>query len=168
MVKRVGDLDIDQNLAFEKREWVFQKIGRVMMGLLIVAALLGFFGAGPLSLTELTSSEGAFSATYERFGRRGATTNLTLDIAGNVAENGKVDVWISSDYLDHMQLDGITPNPDQVAAADDGEIYTFLVEEPSDPLTVNFNFTIDSMGRQSGRVGLRNGDLVELTHFFTP
>lgn len=168
MAKRVGDLDIDQDLTFEKRDFTFQKIGRVFMALLILGALLGFFGAGPFSLTQIEDPAGTLSATYERFGRRGATTTLTLKIDGSVADNGKIDVWLSSDYLDRMTVDGITPQPDQVASGDDGEIYTFLVDEPGDPLTVNFNFTIDSMGRTDALVGLKEGNLLSLTHYFVP
>ncbi len=168
MVQRVGDLDIEQDLDFERRETTAQHAGRALMAVLILAALLGFFGAGPLSLTTIQTPSEEMSVTYERFGRRGATTNLTLQIDSDVAANGKVDVWVASDYLGKMRVNGITPTPDQVASADDGAIYTFLVERPDAPLTVNFNFTIEAMGAESGRVGLWQGEIVDLDHFFTP
>lgn len=168
MARRIEDLEIDQDLSFERREYVVQRIGRAAMVLIVVAALLGYAGTGPLSLTQTESSTGSLGVIYERFGRRGHSTDITLHVDGSVAENGEIDVWVSSDYLDRMQLDGITPQPDQAASADEGVVYTFLVDEPGDPLTVNFNLTIDAMGPETGRIGLRNGDIIELSHFFLP
>lgn len=168
MPKRVGDLEINQDPSFDAREFMVQRAGRAAMAVVVGAALLGYFGAGPLSLTEIRDSAGAFTVTYERFGRRGATTNLTLEIEGGIAQNGKLEVWVSSDYLGKMKIDGITPNPDQVAAADGGAVYTFLVDEEDDPVTINFNLTIDSMGRESGRIGLHNGDVLDFSQFFVP
>lgn len=168
MVKRIEDLEIDQDLAFERSDHRAQRVGQVFMAIIVAGALLGAFGAGPISLTEVRDSSGRLSVTYERFGRRGATTSVTLEVAGGVAQNGEVDIWVSSDYLDKMRVEGITPAPDQVASADDGAVYSFLVDEPGDPLTVNFDLTIESMGRESGRWGLKNGDIVELTQYFAP
>ena len=40
-LERVGDLEIEQNLAQRRREWTIQRIGWVMMALFALAALLG-------------------------------------------------------------------------------------------------------------------------------
>lgn len=166
--KLVGDLQVEQDVKFEKKEWYAQRIGRGLMALIVIGALLGFFGAGPLSLTELHDDTGNLSVIYEHFGRRGATTNLTFQTAPAAVSNGEAHLWISSEYLERMQVDAITPSPDQVAARDGGYLYTFLVGEPDDGLTVTYNFTIDSMGSVTGHAGLAGEEPVELEHFFTP
>lgn len=168
MVGRVGDLELEQDLSFEKREWNFQRAGRGLMALIVLAALLGFFGAGPLSLTEATDGTGNLEVIYERFGRRGATTNLTVSIEPPAFSNGEAEVRLGSDYLGQMQLDAVAPDPDKVTAEDDYYIYTFLVDQPNSAMTVTFNFTIDAMGSVTGLVGLPGEEPIELEHFFTP
>lgn len=164
----MGDLEVDQDVRFEKLEWRGQILGRVLMVLIVLGALLGFFGAGPLSLEEARDETGNLSVIYEHFGRRGATTNLTVAIDSAAFTSGETEVWLSSDYLGQMQVDAVTPPPDQVTVQDDGYIYTFLVDQPEDALTVTFNFTIDAMGSVTGNIGLPEAEPIRLTHFFTP
>lgn len=166
--QRVGDLQVEQDTTFEKREWQVQRVGRVVMLLIVAAALLGFFGAGPLSLTEVRDETGNLMVTYERFGRRGATTDLVVDIAPAAVSGGKAEVWLSSQYLGEMQVDAVTPAPDQVTFEDDGYVYTFLADQPDEAVTATFNFTIEGMGTVSGQVGLAGAEPVTLNHFFTP
>ncbi len=166
--QRVGDLEIEQDTTFEKREWQFQRVGRVVMLLIVAGALLGFFGAGPFSLTEVRDQTGNLTVTYEHYGRRGATTDLVVDIAPAAISDGKAEVWLSSKYLGEMQVDAVTPSPDQVTIEDDGYIYTFLVDQPEDTVTATFNFTIAGMGSVTGHVGLPDAEPIVLTHFFTP
>lgn len=166
--QQVGDLQVAQDTTFEKREWMFQRVGRVFMLLIVLGALLGFFGAGPLSLTEVRDQTGNLTLAYERYGRRGATTELVVDVAPAAIANGKAEVWLSSHYLGEMQVESITPTPDQVMIQDDGYVYTFLVDRPEDPVTATFTFTIDAMGPVTGHAGLAGAEPLELDHFFTP
>lgn len=165
---RTGDLHVDQDLGFEKREWRVQIVGRFLMIAIVAAALLGFFGAGPVSLTEARDATGDLSVVYEHYGRRGSTTNLTVTVEPAAFTNGNAAVWVSSDYLGKMQVDAVTPAPDQVTAQDDGYVYAFPVGQPEDAVVVTFDFTIDSMGPATGRIGLPGAEPLELDHFFTP
>jgi len=63
---------------------------------LIAAALAGFFGGGPLSLTTVRTDDGLLALSYERFGRRGADSVVTLEIQPAAVQDGEVDVWVSS------------------------------------------------------------------------
>jgi hypothetical protein len=46
-VQRHGDLEIQEDLPFQRREWLVERVAWGVMALLIVAALLGLFGTGP-------------------------------------------------------------------------------------------------------------------------
>ncbi len=168
MVGRVGDLELEQDLSFEKKEWIFQWIGRGFMALVVIAALLGFFGAGPFSLTEVRDPTGDLSVTYEHFGRRGATTNLVVELSPQATSNGEGVVWFSTEYMEKFQRDGITPARDKVTLTDDGYEYTFLVGDEEGTTSITYNFTIEAMGPESGLVSLKDGAPVELWHFFAP
>ena len=44
-----GPLQVDSDDAFTKREFAVESVGWVMLSLVLVAALLGALGSGPLS-----------------------------------------------------------------------------------------------------------------------
>ena len=55
---RVGDLEIDQDLRFQKREWAFERASWVVMALVVLAGLLGLLGRGPMSDQTAVSGDG--------------------------------------------------------------------------------------------------------------
>lgn len=61
---RKGGLEVSQDLNFQRREWVVQRVGWVVMAVLLVAALLGLFGPGPLSKSIAGSASGPVRAEY--------------------------------------------------------------------------------------------------------
>ena len=48
-LRRIGDLDLNQDLDHEARESRAQSIGWAVIAVLLVAALAGLFGGGALS-----------------------------------------------------------------------------------------------------------------------
>jgi hypothetical protein len=44
-LKRIGDVEINQDLDFQRRCWTVQRIGWIVMAVLVLSALLGVFGA---------------------------------------------------------------------------------------------------------------------------
>src|SRR3712207_4138009 len=55
---RVGDLEVAEDLTFQRREWAAQRVGWVLLALVIAAALAGLLGRGPLSTTRRESDGG--------------------------------------------------------------------------------------------------------------
>jgi hypothetical protein len=50
---RIGDLEIRQDLSFERRDWMMQRLGWAVIGLLILAGLTGLTGSsGPMTLAQ--------------------------------------------------------------------------------------------------------------------
>ena len=83
-VRQVGDLEIAQDLAFQRREWTIQRVAWAVMALVALAGLLGLFGgAGPL--TRAAAGNGALRLDYARFERKHAPTELRLQVAAGVA-----------------------------------------------------------------------------------
>ena len=54
----LGDLEVGQDLDFQRREWAVQRVGWGAMALVILAALLGLFGSsGPLSRAATNAAD---------------------------------------------------------------------------------------------------------------
>lgn len=55
--ERVGDLELGQDLPFQRREWAVQRIAWAAMAAVLTAALLGLFGSGPVSDAVVETDE---------------------------------------------------------------------------------------------------------------
>src|SRR5690606_12604880 len=73
---------IDEHMDFQHREWRWQRVGRVALGLLVFGACLGLVGgAGPLNRTAAGAADGSLLVEYDRFVRVGAVTTVRLAVA---------------------------------------------------------------------------------------
>lgn len=152
-IQRIGDLEIDQDLDFQRREWRVQRVLWAATALLLVLALLGLFGTGPISGTTAESADGTVSVDYHRFVRHDGRASLTFHVSGEGASNQQIELWISQDYIDNVQVEGISPQPQEVRSAGDRTIYVFAVDEAGDPLNATFALGPQHIGRLSGEAG---------------
>ena len=166
--QRVGDLEIYQDLGFQEREWKVQRVAWAIMLLVVLLALIGLFGTGPVSSGEADAGDGAVAAGYERFIRHDGRTTLTLEVDGSLAQNGEVQLWVSRDYIEAVQIQQITPNPSETVAAGERLIYTFPIDDPSSTLTVAFSLRPQDMWRLNGEAGVPDGPIVTWSQFSYP
>ncbi|HEV2128932.1 MAG TPA: hypothetical protein VGR22_09965 [Thermomicrobiales bacterium] len=83
--------------------------------------------------------DGALVLEYERFVRHGARTTFSIAADSSQVENGEIELWMSSEYFDAIDLQNISPQPNEVRDAGDRRIMVFLVEDPSTTLTVELS-----------------------------
>jgi hypothetical protein len=165
---RVGDLEVDQDLAFQQRSWTVQRIGWIIMPLLVLAALLGLLGPGPLSSATVGSEAGPLWLEYDRFGHWERPTNLQLHLGANVAAQGLARIWLDSAYVEKMQIEQVTPQPESVELAANRLIYTFQVAEPGQPTFITFHLKPEKFGPNRGEVGLVEGSSLQFSQFIYP
>lgn len=160
-----GDqLEIDQDLSLQRRMWHVQRGGWLAMCLLLVAALLGVFGNGPASRS---SSDGAgLRLEYERFLRFKAPTALKLRVSSKAA-NGILPLQVSSEFLEHVRLESVHPQPSRVEAGQLWTTYFFVRSEP-DAFTVVFHFKPEAIGRLTGEFKLARGQPLSFLQFVYP
>ena len=165
---RVGDLEIHENTRFQEWEWKVQRIAWVLLLLIVFLALAGLFGTGPLSSATVESDDDALSVGYERFIRHDGRTTVTIEVDGDQAPNGEIEVWLSQPYLEDFELQNVSPQPSDVISAGARTIYVFPVEDASSPLTVTFSLRPQGMGRIAGEAGLPDGPTVTFDHLSFP
>ncbi|HWC25914.1 MAG TPA: hypothetical protein VG474_04960 [Solirubrobacteraceae bacterium] len=158
--QRVGDLEIADDPAYERRALAVRRVFAGVWALIMLAALLGIFGTGPLS--DARSADGPLRAEYERFTRFGTTTELS--IAPGRAD-GRTNVAISRSYLHDMVIDDILPQPDGATVLPDRVVYTFDVQPPGD---VKFFSTFREIGLQKATVWGPDGRRVSYTQIVYP
>jgi hypothetical protein len=157
---RHGDLEIRHDPSFEGRTVAVQLVGWAVMALVVLAALLGLFGNGPLS--SATVEGGALRVEYDRFLRHQAPQQLRLRLE---VEGGQVRVWLNAEYLEHIQIEHIEPRPERVEVGPDGQTFTFLVEESA---TVVLHFVPERVGRLTARIRLAGKEALTFHQFVYP
>ena len=167
-VKRVGDLEIPQDLEFQRDAWRVQRIGWAAMTLIILGALFGLFGIGPLSDAEAASPGGDLLVDYQRFDRFNAQSDIRFFLNPDQLKDGKALLWIDRDYVDSQVVTSVHPQPDNVTALGDGYLYEFPVEAPGQTYLVTFNIRAENLGLLHGSARLGDGSIVRFQQFIYP
>jgi hypothetical protein len=166
--QRVGSLEIAQDLDFQRREWRVQRIGWVAMALIILAALLGLTGTGVFAGGAAGGETGPLQLDYSRIDELEAPGHLAVQIGAEAASGEQVKLWIDRAYLDGIQIERITPTPDDVETTADQVVYEFRVDNPGEPMEVSFDLRHATFGLKRGSIGLAGGPALDFTQLVLP
>lgn len=165
-VEATGDLEGERDLAFQRREWAVQRAAWAAMALVLLAALAGLFGSGPLS--EASVEAGPLAVGYGRFQRRHAPEELVVAVAPRASAGGRVEVWLPAAYLGAIDVESVVPAPEAVRADGDRVVYAFAVDDPGQPLEATFSLEHDDVGVVHGGAGLVGGPEVAFRQVVYP
>lgn len=163
-----GTLQIDENMPFQRREWIAQRIGCICMAGVLGAALLGLFGNGPLSRTTLNDETGRMSLDLQRFWRTDARTTLRFFFSREAAGDGKVRLWMDRRWVESVMMERIEPEPESVQAHGHALLYTFAVGDPPEPTGVAFHFQPQKAGTLPGRASVDGRHSIHFQQFIYP
>ncbi|WP_414588716.1 hypothetical protein [Scytonema sp. PCC 10023] len=167
-IERVGDLEIDQDLDIQRRNWAVERVGWGILAFVALAALVGLFGSGMLSNATVGSKKAPLWLEYERFGRFQAPLRLRVHLGQSAGGNGKVRVLLKRDYLENFQIQQVTPQPQSVEAGAKQLTYVFQVTEPNQPTAVTFYLQAEQVGLLSAQVGLPGKQPLHFSQFIYP
>jgi hypothetical protein len=159
--------DLTEDLEFQRRTWAAQRVGRVMMALVVLAALLGLVGTGPLSKTSAGDGE-RLTVEYDRFVRRLGENRLIVKVAPGAAAGPEVRVWIDSGYARWMEVESVTPEPERMETAADRLTLVFALARPGEGLEAVLDLRSRAFGPVRGAVGLADGPTARIAQFVYP
>lgn len=154
---RLDGLQIEEDIAFQRRWWRVQRVGWVAIALGLLAALLGFLGAGPLS-TGTVIVPGVMRVEYQRFTRYQTPETLTVHLEPAAIAGPVVRIGIDRRYVDRARIELVVPRPRRVHARHDRLIYEFDVAEAGRPLVIAFGLQPQRVGLAGGRVSLERAN----------
>ena len=166
--EHVGDLEITQDLAHERLEWRIERVGWIVMALVLLAALVGLLGSGPLSRATAGEEGSALWVEYNRFERHQAPAMLRVHLGPGAARDGKARLWLNREYVENIELHHIDPEPERVEVEHDRLIYTFNLPDPTRPTAVTYYLEANTYGRMPLRVGLDAGPQLNFSQFYYP
>lgn len=166
--KKADDLQINEDMEFQRRSWIVQRIGWVIFTLLVLLAFLGLFGDGVLSNARAGQEGAALSLEYPRYGRFANEFRIKAHLNGSTAAGGEVAIRLDSSYLEAVQISRITPTPDRELRESDGITYVFMTDGASSPLTIYFDAIPQRVGALSGTFHLQGGEAIGFSQFIYP
>lgn len=167
-IPRVGSLEVDQDLAFEHRLWTVERIGWGLMLLAALAALGGLLGPGPLTYLTAGQEGGPLWVEYYRFQRVQGPSEFRVHIGPGDRNHREIRLWVDRQYLDSLDLEKITPEPQRVEAGPDRLIFVFHVTDPDQTAAIRFRLLPRQFGACRARVGLEDAASVEFSQFVYP
>lgn len=158
-------LQIDTDPPLQRMEWAVQRTAWALLGALLLAVALGLFGrGGPLSTVRLASPDGALRIEHQRFLRFHSPDTLQLDVR---AASDTVRVALDGGYVQGLQIERVTPQPEHEVAADGATVFVFRVQ-PGARVRLSFHVTPQAYGRLRGWIALDGGARLPVAHFIHP
>ena len=167
-LKRISGIDINQDMEYQWREWRVQRIAWVFFIAILLAALLGLLGQGPLSVARTGAPDAGLALEFERIDRARAPTGMTVTLAPNIAQSGSARLAVSREFVDRISIDEIVPEPESVETGRDAVTYTFDVKDASQPAAIRFDFQHKFAGLMRGAVQMEGGPALPFEMFVWP
>ena len=168
-VSRVGDLEIAQDMDYQRRAWMVQRVSWGIIALVTLAALLGLLGgAGPFNQASAGEQDGPLSAEYSRFARHQAPTSLRLAIGPGATRDGEARLWLGADFLDKIEVQQVAPEPDQIELAGDRVWFIYRATDLDRPAPVTITYQPETIGPLEARAGLADDAPLSASQFIYP
>jgi hypothetical protein len=167
-LKRIGDLEIDEDIEWEQGEWTFERIGWGLMAVFILIAMAGLFGSGPLSHRIAGQEGGSFWVEYQRFIRYNSPQELHIYVSPEWAADGELRMVIEGDFPGGNQQLDVTPDPDSVELSTGRLVYVWQTAEATGPMQIVFHYYPFQRYSQTSRIGPEGGNLVDIEQFVYP
>ncbi|MCI0747666.1 MAG: hypothetical protein L0Y58_19855 [Verrucomicrobia subdivision 3 bacterium] len=165
---RIGELEVGQDLKFERRWWKFERTGWILLALVLLFAILGYLGPGPLTKHVAGTRGGPLWLEYHRYERYHAPVDLRVHIGAVAARGKELQLWIDREYVDAVSMEDVEPQPESVELKNERFVYTFKVSETPRTAKILFQFKPNKFGKTPGRLGIVDGPEVRFTHLFYP
>ncbi len=160
-------LEINQDLAFQRREWSVQRVGRWALAAFVVAAAVGLFGKGPLTQGQAGAPGTTLWIDYDRFVRVGTATRVYVNTQGAADSSGAgLRLRVNREYFDSVRLEHVSPEP---AALEIGARDVYLQFSPhtsaAGPVTIVLDIEPLQAGRNAAQFSTGTGAQVGFTQF---
>ena|SRR3982751_5727911 len=167
--KKHEDLEITEDVEFQRGIWTFQRVAWALMSLLIIATLLGLFGTGLLGQATAGAKTSALWIEYDRFTRSQAeTATLRVHFGAGAGADGRVRFWLNREYMENVKVLSISPQPEAVETAADRFTYVFNVPDVGQPATVIFHLEPEKAGRMRVHAGVDERTSVDFNQYIYP
>lgn len=160
-------LDVAENIAHEQKAHRAEHVARGALYGVVVLALAGLFGPGPLSSAAVASPDGSLTVAYHRFVRHDAPTQLTFYVPASEVRADSLMLWVGPPYTHASRSVSFSPEPRSSRADGERVVYTINVT-PGAEASFQITYRPRVQGLKAGSTGRVDGPSVETWHFIYP
>lgn len=164
----VDSLEIEEDLPFQRRSWVIERIGWAVMALVVIAALLGMFGDGPWSGGELGLANGGPRLRYQRVARRQSLMKLEFGEVPSAGHGRELRVSFNRSYLRQVELESVMPAALRVEGDAERVTFAFASARPGKPQHITFAFRPDDIGLVHADCAVEGGQSFSFVQWILP
>jgi hypothetical protein len=152
-----------RDLAFQDRQWAFERLAGIVLVSLVVLAALGLFGSGPLDSQTVQTAK--LNLEYGRFLRREAPNQMRLAVRPSAIDGFTLS--FDRAYLERNRPESINPEPvAQVFKA--GDLMLRFEASGPGPHVITLRLRPTQTGPLSGTLRLEPEQAIGLTQFVYP
>ncbi|MFB4394253.1 MULTISPECIES: hypothetical protein [unclassified Pseudomonas] len=149
----------------QQRVWRFERVGWYVLVAIVILALAGLFGKGPLSDAKAVSQDGRVQVEYQRISRSGTTDSLFITVQG--APGQPVEVQLGGSLLRDASIETLQPEPQQ--SKSDGKALLFKLGTSQDGVaTLYLTLRSEHVGTLQGTVRAGATSTVRFSTFLFP
>lgn len=148
-------LDLEEKRPFQENEWKAKRWSWGALALVLLLALAGIFGNGPLSSATVAAQ--GIQVKYERFWRNTSPTEIAIDLQGDASK-----LFISEGFWEGVEISRIDPEPDRVRLVTGGRELEFATSGDA-AARIRLHFTPRTAGRMETEI--RGGAASETVAF---
>ena len=142
-VTKVNDeVAVGEDLGFQERWWRFESAVWIFFAFVLLCALLGLLGRGPLSHGKLQNAD--MTVNFERIARTGTPSLIEVNFNPTAIHDGKLSLYVSDTVIKELAAQRVVPAAVQSSVGDGGVTYTFLATQT--PASVRFVLQPDGPG----------------------
>jgi hypothetical protein len=130
-VPKVDDaIAVGEDLAFQERWWTFERLVWFGFCAILLADVLGVFGAGWLAHARVEEPGLGMDVRYDRVARTGTPTTLAIQFGTDAAATGNVVLIASDSVVKGLGAQRVIPQPAATSIAAGSMTYTFPAGNP--------------------------------------
>lgn len=149
-MKRLGMLELDEDLEFQRREWLLERAGWAVLFAIVLAGLVGLLGSGPLSGAQTATVDGSIAVQYGRIIRWQSPQFLEVEFARDEPRQ----IRVAASLMRTWSVQQVTPTPKEVTSTREETIYTFHGRERG---RVTVEYQARRIGAATGRLRFAGG-----------
>ena len=162
------EIEISEDIAFQRRSWQAQRVGRLLVFLLVGAALTGVVGGGGLANVTITAPDGTIAVEHRRVLRNHADAPLDVRVSGDSSVAAPLTLWLSRELVRSLDLERAVPATTK-EWSEDGRVMLEFAPPPSGRGgEIRLHLRTRNPGRLEGELGVVGGGAVRLRFMVLP
>lgn len=131
-------LQVKEDMVFQRRQWLFERLSWVLMLLIVIGAIAGLFGEGLWSETHKQNT--TIAVSYDTFARKDAPTSVTVSLKGGSK------LVLDQTFLRSYKVESIHPEPAETTYGEGKIHYSFSSTQNAQNQEIVFRLQPNDIG----------------------